>query len=227
MDKLDLEALETYVRRQTLAAVAQLVAGRLNADHGDRRGPSLPWGCGAVARYAGPRCKTFETVLGPLRLECAYYHCATCEHGRFPRDEALGLAGTHLSPAVQWMAATAGALASFADTATLLDELGGGQVPTKQVERTAEAIGRAVARAESAPSPEDQRDAPVPTVYLGIDGTGVGMGRPETQGRAGKQPDGSAHTREAKIVSVWTAQQRDPNGRSVDAPGSISPFGPD
>ena len=120
------------------------------------------------------------------------------------------------------MAATAGALASFADAATLLDELAGVQVPTKQVERTAEATGHAVARAESAFSPEDEGAAPAPTVYLGIDGTVVPMRRSETQGRAGKQPDGSARTREAKIVSARIARQRDARGRPVRDPGSIS-----
>src|SRR5204863_2700698 len=47
----------------------------------------------------------------------------------------------------------------------------------------------------------------------------------EVAGRAGKQPDGSAKTREAKVVTVWTAESRGEEGKSVRDPGSISPFG--
>ena len=39
---------------------------------------------------------------------------------------------------------------------------------------------------------------------------------------SGKQPDGSARTREAKLVVVWTAESRDEEGRPVRDPGSVS-----
>lgn len=37
--------------------------------------------------------------------------------------------------------------------------------------------------------------------------------RPETAGHAGKQPDGSTKTREAKLVTSWTATGHDCDGR--------------
>ena len=58
----------------------------------------------AVGRYAGRHGKNFESVLGPLRLERAYYHCELCEAGFCPRDRALGLQGGSLSPGVLRMA---------------------------------------------------------------------------------------------------------------------------
>ena len=42
-----------------------------------------------------------------------------------------------------------------------------------------------------------------PTLYLGL-GTGVPARKTEVQGRQGKQPDGSAKTREAKLAVVWS-----------------------
>jgi hypothetical protein len=39
-------------------------------------------------------------VLGPLRLERAYYHCAHCQAGFCPRDRALRLESFSLSPGV-------------------------------------------------------------------------------------------------------------------------------
>ena len=41
-------------------------------------------------------------------------------------------------------------------------------------------------------------------------------------GRDGKQPDGSAKTREAKLVTVWTAESRDDQGKPMRDPGSIT-----
>jgi hypothetical protein len=44
----------------------------------------------------------------------------------------------------------------------------------------------------------------------------------ELTGRPGKQPDGSAKTREAKLVTVWTAETRDGDGRPQRDPGSVT-----
>ena len=44
------------------------------------------------------------------------------------------------------------------------------------------------------------------TRYLGMDGTGIPMRAEETAGRCGKQPDGTAKTREVKLVASWTAE---------------------
>src|SRR5450759_1652938 len=53
-------------------------------------------------------------------------------------------------------------------------------------------------------------------------GTGVPIRAQEVADRAGKQPDGSAKTREAKIVTIWTAESRDENGKPVRDPGSVT-----
>ena len=92
-------------------------------------------------------------------------------------------------------------------------ELAGVDVDAKQVERTAEALGREISDDERRvvePSPPT-----APTMYLGMDGTGVPMRSSELAGRAGKQPDGSAKTREVKLCTVWTAEGRDDEGTPV------------
>jgi hypothetical protein len=55
-----------------------------------------------------------------------------------------------------------------------------------------------------------------------MDGTGVPMRAEEVRGRAGKQTDGSAKTREARLVTIWTAEARDQEGKPVRDPGSVS-----
>jgi hypothetical protein len=104
-----------------------------------------------------------------------------------------------------------------------LHELGGVTVPTKQVERAAEALGPEIAADERRvvePLPADEPVAP--TLYLGMDGTGVPMRASELEGREGKQPDGSAKTREVKLCTVWSAEGCDEDGTPVRDAGSVT-----
>jgi hypothetical protein len=222
LEDLDLEALESAVRRQALRLAAHAVEQRLNADHSDGEQPHRRCGCGQLSRYAGRRAKTFESALGLLTLERAYYHCSACSRGFCPRDRQLGLENTSLSPAVTRMVATVGALVSFEEGSQLLRELAGIPVNAKQVERAAEALGveigedekRDVTSAEGPPLPS--------TLYLGVDGTGVPMRAEELKGRGGKQPDGSAKTREVKLCTVWSAEARDAEDHPMRDEGSVS-----
>ena len=212
--------VETAARRLALEVAGRLVAARLNADRSDAKGARLPCPCGASARYAGRRAKTFTTVLGEMALGRAWYHCAACGHGFAPGDRALGMAGGALSPGTLRMAGLAAARLSFAESGAMLRELAGLAIDPKSVERHAEALGREVAdderRAVEA-EPSDSR-----TLHLGVDGTGVPVRKSETAGRRGKQPDGSAKTREAKIAVVWSAEAVDREGRPVRDPDSAT-----
>ena len=209
-------------RRQALRLAARALEQRLNADTSDYAGPQLACACGQSARYIGRRAKSFVSVLGPLRLERAYYHCAVCGRGFCPRDRALGLEGGSLSPAVTRMTAAVGALVSFQEGSDLLQELAGVEVEAKQVERTAEALGAEVIEDERRWVEPDPPEPLPSTLYLGIDGTGVPMRRSELKGRTGKQADGSAKTREVKLCTVWSAESRDAEGHPVRDEGSVT-----
>ena len=216
----DFQAIETEARRVALQMMGQAVARRLNADHGDDKGPGLSCECGGEARLAGRRPKTFTTALGPLTLERAWYHCERCHHGFSPRDRALGMEHTFLSPAALRMMGIAAARTSFAGSSALLRELAGLTLAPKTVERHAEALGREIAGDECRVIEPEPCDAP--TVYLGLDGTGVPARKTEVEGREGKQPDASAKTREAKLAVVWSAQTTDKHARPVRDAGSAT-----
>ena len=220
MADLDFEALELAARRQALRLAAYALEQRLNADTSDHAGPELPCACGAMAQYHGRHQKTFESVLGPLRLERAYYHCARCQGGFCPRDRHLHLELFSLSPGVLRMTGSTAALVSFQESSALLHELAGVEVSVSQVERAAESLGVEIAADERA-CVERMGEAAA-TMYLGMDGTGVPMRPSEVAGRVGKQSEGSAKTREAKVVTVWTAESRDDQGRPVRDQGSIT-----
>jgi Uncharacterised protein family (UPF0236) len=219
-----LEAIEMAARREALRVAARAVEQRLNADTSDHSGPTAPCpSCGQPARYVDRRAKTFTSVLGPLTPTRAYYHCEPCEAGFCPRDRVLGLDGTSLSPAVTRIVGLVGAMVSFEEGHELLHELAGVAVPTKHVERAAEALGREIAQDERRVVEAPPSEEPVaPTLYLGLDGTGVPMRASEVEGRAGKQADGTAKTREVKLCTVWSAEGRDEEGTPVRDAGSVT-----
>jgi hypothetical protein len=201
----------------------------LSADPG-QRGPRLPCGQGHQAEFTDYRDKTFDTVLGPVTLRRAWYHCAECTHGFAPRDAELGVAGTSLSPGLTAMNDIAAATGPFAKAAGLLENLAGVQLTVKRVERAAEASGAAQAAAvrgragliagrKLVPLPP----SPLPDMLYGaIDGTGVTMTAKETAGREGKGENGRARTREVKLAVFVTQDELDDDGYPVRDPDSCS-----
>ena len=93
-------------------------------------------------------------------------------------------------------------------------------VSAKQVERAAESLGDEIAEAEN--KQVDKTGTVAPTMDLEMDGTGVPMRTQQVIGRAGKQTDGSSKTRDAKRVTVWTAESRDDRGKPMRDSGSVS-----
>jgi Uncharacterised protein family (UPF0236) len=182
----------------------------------------LPCPCGQLARYAGRRGKQVQSALGPMELERAYYHCLHCGNGFAPRDRSLGIEHSAVSPAVLRMIGTVGAMVSFEEGSALLAELAGIDVETKQVERLAEKLGADIASDEKQ-NTDPLGAEPLPAaLYLGLDGTGVPMRGSELTGRAGKQADGTAKTREVKLCTIWSAESRGSDERPERDPGSVT-----
>jgi hypothetical protein len=121
------------------------------------------------------------------------------------------------------MTGLASSRVSFEESEEFLMELAGVRVEAKHVERAAEALGVEIAADERSvveePPPEE---VIAPTLYLGMDGTGVPARSEELEGRDGKQEDGTSRTREAKLCTVWSAEGRDKEGTPVRDIGSVS-----
>lgn len=232
---VDLEAVELAIRTAMLAMGGSLLARLLAADTG-HHGPYVDCGHGHQGEFVGYRTKTIRTVLGPLALRRAWYHCGVCRHGRSPREEQLGVAGTSLTPGLRKMIDRAGAAVPFAPAAGLLADLAGIDVNAKAVARTAEADGRAAAAMIEARAVAIRARTLVPLppcplpdmLYTAIDGTGVPMIDAETEDRPGKTDrpglpdDGRARTREVKLACLFTQTTLDDDGRPVRDPGSSS-----
>ena len=69
----------------------------------------------------------------------------------------------------------------------------------KHLVAAVEALGREIAGDEYRVTEPDRSGAP----HVSPDGTGMPTHKTQVEGRYGKQPDGSANTREAKIADVW------------------------
>jgi hypothetical protein len=225
--------LEQAMRAALTSAGAALLEAVLAGEDG-YCGPHARCPAGHQAGYCGARDKTIATVLGPVRVTRAWYHCAACRHGFAPRDAQLGVGRAPVSPGLAEMMALAGAEVSFARAAGLLAALAGITVSPRTIERSAEACGaaaRAAGQAEAAgllarvivPPPPA---GPLPDMlYAEVDGTGVPVRPSETEGRPGKGEDARAGTREVKLARLFTVSGLNGDGRPVMDPGSSTYVG--
>jgi hypothetical protein len=227
-----LDAAELAIRTAMLHLGAGLLEKLLAADTG-YLGPRVDCGNGHDAEFVSYRTKRVDTVLGPIMLRRAYYHCRACQRGVVPRDDELGLTGASLSPGLRRMTARAATAEPFAKAAGLLADLAGVSLSTKRVERSAEADGTLAeqyTRAEST-AIANRRVSVLPParlpdkLYLAVDGTGVPMVPAATHDRPGKGPDRRARTREVKLACLFTQTRQDAKGRPVRDPDSASYLG--
>jgi hypothetical protein len=205
----------------------------LNSDHGGHRGPRVACAGGHQAEFIDYRPKQLQTILGAVRIERAYYHCAQCTaapHGLIPKDQDLDVVGTSFSPGLRRLMARVGAQEPFATATQDLAELAGVVVERKAIERTAEAAGVAAEQANQAEravilAGRVEPIAAASRLYVALDGTGVPAVPKDTAGRAGKGPDGRARTREAKLGAVFTQTSFDEEGWPVRDPDSTTYVG--
>jgi Uncharacterised protein family (UPF0236) len=218
--RLDLEASEMAIRASRHQRGGVLLEKVLNADGGGYRGAQVDCGRGHAAQFIDYRPKQLLTVLSPVEVERAYYHCGACGGGVIPKDRELDIEGTSVSPGVRRMKGRVGSKEAFAEGRRDLEELAGVVVTTQQVERVAETLGEQVEAAG-----RDERKQilcgkviplrSVPKLYMAMDATGVPMVRRERQGRAGKGENGEAKGRDAKVGCVFTQTGLDEQKRPV------------
>ena len=227
--RTDLEAVESALRaalhQAGAAALSELL--QFEAPAADQR--QLPCRCGHHAQYQEIRCKSVLTMVGPAGLSRPYYLCCQCHVGQFPVDVELDIENTEFSPGVRRLQALVGQQAPFDRGREQMQLLAGLQVTTKSVERTAEALGADIVQREQEETQKAlQLDlpviagAPLPILYVQMDGTGVPVVKKETAGRQGKTEGQPAHTREVKLGCVFTQTTWDKEGYAIRDPDSTT-----
>ena len=152
-------------------------------------------------RHYRQRHLKVHSVLGKFSLWRDYFYDG--KHGRAPLDDQLGLKDG-ITPGLQRLMSRAGAISgSFELASDDLRVYSRLDVPGRSIQRMAAVIGPDV----HAWMQNRQPTIPEPTpevMYVSYDGTGVPTTKSETQNRKGKQPDGTAKSREVKLGCVFT-----------------------
>jgi hypothetical protein len=226
---VDLEAWETALRAAVLSAGARMLEGLLEGiGSGQGVGPIFCQ-CGRRMESRGLRSKELLTMLGPVTYARSRFQCSACGAARYPGDEILDIADTTRSPGLRRMMARAGSQSPFKEGHEDLRIYAGLEVGAKDIERVAEGMGQQMEAWLSREREEVlEQNEPlagentIPLLYICYDGTGVPMTQEELRGRKGKQADGSAKTREAKLGCVFTQTTKDAKGFPVRDPESTS-----
>jgi len=135
------------------------------------------------------------SLVGPVRLDRAYYHCRQCRRGHCPRDGQLRLAADDLTAGAREAASLAGLLSGFAEAATkVLPKLAGLRLAESTVERVTEGSGATLGtrrRGGETFVPAGDWDWPADAAgrrvaYVSVDATGVGIQGPGARAAEGK-----------------------------------------
>ena len=131
----------------------------------------------AFVRYQG---KWIQTLLGTIRPERAYFHCAECRQGHVPLDHQLGLGADSLSGGLEEALCLLAARMPLEEAADTLRRLLMIQVDDNTVQRATLRVGSELAaqqerRAEqawqTAEPPQMEVDEPPERLYITVDGT--------------------------------------------------------
>lgn len=158
------------------------------------------------------RAKDVHTLFGPIQVHRHYFYHPASQTGRFPLDQALGLVQS-FSPALVRLCARAAAKEGYESASEDLLAQAGVAIAGRQIQRLVNLVAPAVAAQLEAGAPVSAD--PIPILYAQVDGTGVPMVAKELAGRAGKQEDGSARTREVKLGAIFTQTKTDDEGLPV------------
>ncbi len=232
---LDLEGVEFFIRSAMLAQGAAVLEHLLEGlGVGHQQTPLICMRNHLPRRMisTGVREKTILTILGPVRFARSRYLCPSCKRVEYPGDALLGVQGSGFSPGMRRLMTHAGSRESFREAAQDLRLYGSIHVHAKDIERVAEMVGRQIedwmageasAAVMAARQGSATTKAPLPILYIELDGTGAPMRKAELAGVRGKE--GEAKTNEVKLGCVFTQTALDDEGRPVRDEASTSYVG--
>lgn len=161
-----------------------------------------------------------QCLFGTFSLQRQYYYHPGRKCGHYPADEGLGLEGGYTS-ALARLISLMGADEIYDKAQFHLHEAGGIAVDARQIHRVVQRIG------PDADTWQQERQFtahanPAPILYVSADGSGIPMRKRDLLGRKGKQPDGSAKTRQVYLGCIFTQHDRDEKGRPIRDHASTS-----
>ena len=178
----------------------------------------------------GERCQgraklQVQGIFGSFPIRRDYYYHPGKQQGHYPADAGLGLEVGYTPALARLMCLEGADESGFQKAERHLAETGGIAVSARQIQRVAQRVGKAAQTWQGRQAQPGQCDAPI--LYVSADGTGVPMRRKALAGRKGKQPDGTAKTRQAYLGCVFTQHKVDEEGhplRDHDSTTYVSSF---
>jgi hypothetical protein len=204
------QELELLVRAVLFKSAGALVGVLLQqaADRSDAAYQPKPGG-----QRKGRETLQVQCLFGTFALQRDYYYHSGKHQGHYPADAALGLEVGY-TPALARLICLEGAdEPGYEKAQRHLAETGGIEVCARQIQRVVQRVGRDAQAWQEREAQPDRCDAPI--MYVSGDGTGVPMRRQELAGRKGKQPDGTAKTRQVYLGCVFTQHRTDEEGHPV------------
>jgi len=210
---MDVQQLEVLLRAAVFKPANAVVGYLLQAaaDRIDERYQPRP---GQVRK--GRETIRVQGLFGTFDLTRDYYYHAGKQQGHYPADAALGLEVSY-TPALARLIGLEGAdAASYQKAQTHLAETGGITVAARQIQRVVQRVGESAQGWQAREfQPQEGEPCDAPVLYVSADGTGAPMRAAELVGRAGKQADGTAKTRQVYLGCVFTQHRTDEKGRPV------------
>lgn len=220
----NLEAVEVGLREAVFRDLCRVLEELLNDPalpvSGDQRQP--------YERCHPARPKEVLTLFGPVPLRRNYYYAPAQQAGRFPLDQALGVVDGY-SPGVLRLCCRAAARQAYEAAAADVQAFAGLAVQGRQIQRVVQLMGPVIRQAQAQLPPHVHTAGAIPILYLAADGTGLPMVPEALEGRVGKQPDGSAKTREIKLGCAFTQVTWDETGaplRDYQSTSYVASFAP-
>jgi hypothetical protein len=173
---------------------------------------------GPKQRFVERRHLEITGLFGSMHIYRNYYWDG--QRGHCPVDAALALEGCY-TPALSRIMMRAAAKNSYGEASTDLFEYAGVRVCDRQIQRLVQEVAPAVGPWLTTLPGQGE----IAVMYVSGDGTGVPMRKEELEGRQGKQADGSAKTREAKLGCVFLQTEVDEQGHPIRKEGSTSYVG--
>jgi hypothetical protein len=204
------QELELLVRTALFKSGAALVGVLLQqaADRGDAQYQPKPG-----EQRKGRETLQVQCLFGSFVLARDYYYHPGKGQGHYPADAALGLEVGY-TPALARLVCLEGAdEPGYEKAQRHLAETGGIELSARQIQRVVQRVGQDAQAWQEREAQPGRCAAPI--MYVSGDGTGVPMRRKELAGRKGKQPDGTAKTRQVYLGCVFTQHRTDENGHPV------------
>lgn len=231
----DLRGVEREVLSSVFALGRRMLEQVVQNQPETQQAPARQSGaCGHEQRLVGKRPKQIVTLLGPVTIQRAYYHClpaaegveqesaVVCTHGEAPADKLWGIGKRRTSAGVQEQISYLCASLTLEEAAATFSRLYPLQMSARQTLYLMQPVGEALASREqqqsqalweqaaqthtASQSPQEPAAAPIERLYVELDGVFTRLRRGSVPMKEQEEQREGDVYREVKAGAVFAAR---------------------